>query len=194
MPPPLPPPAQPHHPACSDPDSRVYSGGLKQTGPINGKCSQSTGQLYVRSGNHRNRFGILYAYYFPKEEPSPSVGHRHDWQSLVLWKADDKINSTLLGVATSVHGQYHQYPYAQNRDDWDDNHPLVSYVNTWLLSYYLAPSADNTPVQPLPMIDWDSLPDVAQYALNNADFGDAAVPFKDDNFDLHLEKAWLDHV
>ncbi|KAF7128511.1 hypothetical protein CNMCM5793_003299 [Aspergillus hiratsukae] len=40
-----------------------------------------------------------------------------------------------------------------------------------------------------PLIAWESLPTVAQTALEDTDFGDANVPFKNANFDSNLAKA-----
>jgi hypothetical protein len=40
-----------------------------------------------------------------------------------------------------------------------------------------------------PLIAWESLPTVAQTALDDTDFGSAIVPFIDANFDNNLAKA-----
>ena len=40
-----------------------------------------------------------------------------------------------------------------------------------------------------PLIAWESLPSAASEALENTDFGDATVPFKDSTFDGNLESA-----
>ncbi|KAJ7868558.1 necrosis inducing protein-domain-containing protein [Mycena olivaceomarginata] len=58
-------------------------GGLNPTGATNGGCSSSTGQVYVRSGTSNGRFGLLYSWYFPKDEPSDGLGHRHDWEGSI---------------------------------------------------------------------------------------------------------------
>jgi hypothetical protein len=39
------------------------------------------------------------------------------------------------------------------------------------------------------LIAWESLPTVAQTALQNTDFGSANVPFKDGNFATNLAAA-----
>lgn len=40
-----------------------------------------------------------------------------------------------------------------------------------------------------PLIAWESLPAVAQTALQNTDFGEAIVPFKDATFAANLAAA-----
>lgn len=40
-----------------------------------------------------------------------------------------------------------------------------------------------------PLIAWESLPTVAQNALQTTDFGDANVPFKDSTFTNNLAEA-----
>lgn len=49
------------------------SSGLKSTGPYNGDCAHSLGQIYVRSGSHNGKQGIMYSWFFPKEQYWDSV-------------------------------------------------------------------------------------------------------------------------
>ncbi|CAH1221849.1 hypothetical protein PAECIP111890_05304 [Paenibacillus sp. JJ-223] len=58
------------------------SGGLQTSGASNGQCSQSTGQVYSRSAWYNGVWAIMYAWYFPKDSPSPGLGHRHDWEGI----------------------------------------------------------------------------------------------------------------
>lgn len=47
----------------------VVSAGLKTSGPPFGDCQNSVGQVYARLGSFSTKVCILYAWYFPKEQP-----------------------------------------------------------------------------------------------------------------------------
>ena len=159
------------------------SAGLKPTGPTNGDCTNSTGQIYSRASAYNGSYAIMYAWYWPKDEPISGDGHRHDWESTVVWL--DSTKTTLLGVAASEHGNY-----ATSRSPHlNGTSPTIEYISYFPLDHQLA-FTDITGVQQ-PLIAWESLPTVAQVALNNTDFGDANVPFKDANFETNLGEASL---
>ncbi|MDI3412041.1 NPP1 family protein [Bacillus sonorensis] len=83
------------------------SGGLEPTGAPEGHCSKNTGQVYTRSAWYNGVWAIMYSWYFPKDEASPGLGHRHDWEGIVVW-VDNPANQNpkALSVAYSGHGKF----------------------------------------------------------------------------------------
>jgi hypothetical protein len=73
-------------------------GGLQNSGSPSGGCnSAANGQTYTRAAWYNGRFAIMYAWYFPKDQISSgglNGGHRHDWESIVIW-IDNRKSSPL---------------------------------------------------------------------------------------------------
>jgi hypothetical protein len=82
------------------------SGGLATSGSSNGMCGSNTGQVYIRSGTYNGAFAIMYSWYMPKDSPSSGLGHRHDWENVVVWLSSASESATLRGVAISAHGRW----------------------------------------------------------------------------------------
>ncbi|BAB04114.1 NPP1 family protein [Halalkalibacterium halodurans] len=163
------------------------SGGLAPTGPHNGGCSSHIGQVYSRSTWHNGVWAIMYAWYFPKDSPSPGLGHRHDWEGIVVW-VDNPANPSpqLLSIAYSQHGNF--YNVAPTDRNTREQRPLIRYSHAWPLNHSLWIHDQVGGTQPL--IGWDDLTPAARHALNTTDFGAANVPFNDHNFINNLRKAW----
>ncbi|KAK7061126.1 dihydrolipoamide dehydrogenase precursor [Paramarasmius palmivorus] len=87
-----------------------WSGGLKPTGAPSADCKDpNKRQTYVRStNNYRGKIGMAYAWYFPKDEISTGIGHRHDWEGAVVFL--DPNTHHIDGVAASAHGHWRKYP------------------------------------------------------------------------------------
>ncbi|KAB8261877.1 necrosis inducing protein [Aspergillus pseudonomiae] len=171
-------------------DNGDVSGGLQDTGSATGGCrDQSKAQTYVRGGWHNGRYGIMYAWYMPKDMPNSGVSagaHRHDWENVVIWvnnPAND--NPTLLGGAASGHGSYKKTDSPPREGD----RPKVEYFTSFPTNHEL--QFTNTLGRDLPLIAWESLPEAARQGLESAKFGKATVPFKDSTFQGNLEKAAL---
>ena len=161
------------------------SAGLAPTGASDGDCSSSTGQVYCRSAAYENYFAIMYSWYMPKDEPSDGLGHRHDWENIVLWLSDDTLDATIEGIAVSQHGGY----VTTTNPDLDGDNPTVGYISYWPLDHCLIETTTVGGTQPL--IAWESLTTAAQEALDDTDFGDAIVAFKDSDFTSYLEEAYF---
>ncbi|RDW86963.1 NPP1 family protein [Aspergillus mulundensis] len=167
------------------------SGGLEPTGGSSSDCSSSTGQIYARSTMASGTDGtygaaIMYSWYFPKDSPSTGLGHRHDWEGVIVWLSDAASTSAdnILAVCPSAHG------------DWDcstdgytlsGTHPLIRYYSDWPVNHQMGLTSTVGGTQPL--IAWESLPSAARTALEDTDFGSANVPFKDADFDSNLSAA-----
>lgn len=121
----------------------------------------------------------------PKDSPSDGLGHRHDWESIVVWLSAESTSATLLGVSASAHGDFQ----ANTSPNLSGTSPLIRYYSTWPVNHQLGFTSTVGGLQPL--IAYESLTDAARTALANTDFGSANVPFKDANFENNLALAEL---
>ncbi|KAF4553353.1 Hypothetical protein D9617_7g030800 [Elsinoe fawcettii] len=158
-------------------------GGLATSGSSNGDCASSPGQVYARSGTSNGRFGIMYAWYFPKDAPGAGLGHRHDWESIVVWLSGSTGTPSILGVSASAHGDFQK----NTSPNLSGTSPLIRYYSTWPVNHQLGYTSTRGGQQPL--VAWESLTSAARTALTNTDFGSANVPFKDANFANNLAEA-----
>jgi hypothetical protein len=148
-------------------------------------CSSSPGQVYVRSGTYNNAFAIMYSWYMPKDSPSSGLGHRHDWENIVVWLSSASDSASIRGVAISAHGDYQKYtspPLSGTR-------PKIGYMSIWPVNHQLIASDKQGGEQPA--IAWESMTAAARSAIENTDFGDATPSFRDSNFNNYLADAFI---
>lgn len=125
----------------------------------------------------------MYSWYMPKDSPSSGLGHRHDWENIVVWLSDASDSASIVGMAVSQHGGYD----IDSSGTFSGNSPLAGYISYWPVNHQMIFTSKKGGQQPL--IAWESLTDAARNALINTDFGSANVPFKDENFYPHLADA-----
>jgi hypothetical protein len=86
------------------------SGGLDNSGSSTGGCTDTNrGQTYTRGGWLRGRYGIMYAWYFPKDQlvdTGINAGHRHDWENVVIWIDDRKFLFSYLFIYFHIETEY----------------------------------------------------------------------------------------
>ncbi|THV44542.1 hypothetical protein BGAL_0621g00040 [Botrytis galanthina] len=161
-------------------------GGLAPTGSSNGECSSSTGQVYVRGAQSGSYYGIMYSWYMPKDEPSTGIGHRHDWEGVIVWLSSSTATtaSNIVAVCPSAHGGWDC-----STDDYSlsGTSPLIKYESIWPIDHSMGLTSTVGGQQP--MIAWESLPAAAQTALETTDFGAANVPFIPSAFANNLAAA-----
>jgi hypothetical protein len=160
-----------------------HSGGLDNSGGSNSGCSSSTGQVYARATSYETYFAIMYAWYMPKDEPSPGIGHRHDWENTIVFLSSESTSASVVGMTVSQHSGFS----ASKSPSFSGSSPLIGYVSYWPLDHDLI--FDTTVGGMQPLIAWESLTAAAQTALQNTDFGDANVPFKDSDFQTKIGQA-----
>ena len=167
------------------------SGGLKPTGAINGDCSSSKGQVYVRTTECGGRRAIMYAWYMPKDQVIAGVenGHRHDWESTVVWL--NAKNDNFIGISVSGHGGFTS---SKNPNKYFSNgHPTIGYDKPFQLpdgvSHRCIFTKEVGGMQP--MFDWARMDGKTQRALKRADFGRAVVPFKPGRYEDQLLESWI---
>ncbi|KAF1930481.1 NPP1-domain-containing protein [Didymella exigua CBS 183.55] len=161
------------------------SGGLATTGSSDSDCSSSTGQVYTRAGSYSGKFGIMYSWYMPKDSPSTGLGHRHDWENIVVWLSDESTSATVTGVAISAHGDYQK----DSSPSFQGTSPKIGYISYYPVNHQLIATTDLGGQQPL--IAWDSMTAAARTAIENTDFGSATPSFRDSNFQSYLSDAYF---
>lgn len=124
--------------------------------------------------------------YFPKDSPSDGLGHRHDWEGVIVYlsSASSTTAANVLAVCPSAHGGW---DCATSGFSLSGVSPLIKYESVWPVNH--ACGLTSTVGGKQPLIAWESLPTAAQTALQNTDFGAANVPFKDGNFWPNLWSA-----
>ncbi|KAH7046044.1 necrosis and ethylene-inducing protein [Macrophomina phaseolina] len=165
------------------------SGGLQDTGSHAGGCRDETkGQTYVRAAWHNGRFCIMYAWYWPKDQPNDgdvANGHRHDWEHVVVFIDDPAAATpTLIGASASSHSGYKKDSSPQRNGD-------ASWSSTSPTHHQPRAAVQDQRGKEYPIIDWDMMTDATRNALNQPVFGDANCPFNEGNFIPKVEEAWV---
>ncbi|KAI8608299.1 necrosis inducing protein [Chytriomyces sp. MP71] len=135
----------------------------------------------------------MYSWFWPKDQEFFGKGHRYDWESVVVFVNNvnaPRKNQKLIKVAASAHGNYRKYA-PPNPAVMQGTHAAIKYYTDGILDHSLdtydrAPSGEH-PF--LPIIHWDQLSAAARETLQNFDFGNANVPFKDGNFQRNVDLA-----
>ncbi|TGO34144.1 hypothetical protein BHYA_0210g00010 [Botrytis hyacinthi] len=161
-------------------------GGLAPTGSENGDCSSSTGQVYVRGAQSGSYYGIMYSWYMPKDEPSNGLGHRHEWEGVIVWLSSSTATTAgnIVAVCPSAHGGW---DCSTDGYSLSGTSPLIKYESIWPINHSMGLTSTVGGQQP--MIAWESLPAAAQTALETTDFGSANVPFIPSAFANNLAAA-----
>jgi hypothetical protein len=121
----------------------------------------------------------------PKDSPGPGLGHRHDWENIVVWLSAQSTTATIRGVAISAHGDYQKV----TKPNLDGTRPLIGYRSIFPVNHQLISESSKGGQQPV--IAWDSMPAAAKKAIENTDFGDATPSFRDSNFESYLNDAFI---
>lgn len=172
--------------------------GLDLGGDVNGSCRDDSDlgntNTYAREKCNNGWCGIVYASYFEKDQVSHgggSLGHRHDWEHVVVWVKDGQPEY----VATSNHGGF----TVHNRADipFEGTHPKVVYHKDGISTHcFRAANGNDEPPenhrgqwQYPALVGWDGYPDGIRDRLVQADFGSATLGIRDDTFASHLASA-----
>nr|5NNW_A Chain A, kDa protein elicitor [Pythium aphanidermatum]5NNW_B Chain B, kDa protein elicitor [Pythium aphanidermatum]5NNW_C Chain C, kDa protein elicitor [Pythium aphanidermatum]5NNW_D Chain D, kDa protein elicitor [Pythium aphanidermatum]5NO9_A Chain A, kDa protein elicitor [Pythium aphanidermatum]5NO9_B Chain B, kDa protein elicitor [Pythium aphanidermatum]5NO9_C Chain C, kDa protein elicitor [Pythium aphanidermatum]5NO9_D Chain D, kDa protein elicitor [Pythium aphanidermatum] len=165
------------------------SGGLKPSGSQAAACrDMSKAQVYSRSGTYNGYYAIMYSWYMPKDSPSTGIGHRHDWENVVVW-LDNAASANIVALSASAHSGYKK-SFPADKSYLDGITAKISYKSTWPLDHELGFTTSAGKQQPL--IQWEQMTQAARDALESTDFGNANVPFKS-NFQDKLVKAFFQH-
>ncbi|OWZ18788.1 Necrosis inducing protein NPP1 [Phytophthora megakarya] len=177
------------------------NGGLEWGGAENGDCKGSKlgSQVYSRSASFRNKWAIMYAWYFPKSINFISTmisGQRHFWKFVIVWIDDpNKENSTMLGVSTPAYTKFLKKTPPKSKFVDGSSIKLRSDVSFWGSTGVLKFTTTRGELQNL--ITWEQLTDEARDSLSEFELNvnaieqkHAQVPFTDNVFRKHLEAGW----
>ncbi|KAI9986028.1 hypothetical protein PInf_024869 [Phytophthora infestans] len=178
------------HPYPAVNEAGETSSGLKTKGAPSAGCKGSGwgSQVYGRSTWVDGVWAIMYSWYFPKDSPSSGLGHRHDWEHVIVWIDNPGIESPkILAVTPSAHDGYSKQVPPKS-DCVDGTSVKVNYESTWPVNHALESTSKGGDFQDLIM--WDQLSENARRAMNGVGWGKANTPFNDGNFKSKLKKAW----
>ncbi|GMF32952.1 unnamed protein product [Phytophthora lilii] len=185
------------------------SGGLKGTnGDDACKVSLLASQVYGRATWYQGVWAIMYAWYFPKRFWNMNPSNRHDWANFVVWIDNPAVdNPKILGVSFSKSEKKYDtqtqiyedafvgyrvlgtrsnrsYQYGSN-SSMRVQHSIWATFGPAFLEFSLYTDGDYQD-----LIMWEQMTDEVRAALVDSNFDDFEVPFNEDNFNAHLEKAW----
>ncbi|KAM0326268.1 hypothetical protein ACHAQA_006865 [Verticillium albo-atrum] len=173
-----------------------WSAGLNLGGSPSGSCRDlSKAQVYQRGGWHNNVYGIMYAWYMPKDQGTGSLaftGHKHDWECVVVWVRNPAVaNPVVLGLSTSAHGGFIKEPGAVKDNMPGTRHPKIKYHQDFAFfgTHSVHTTGHDGRLQPI--IGWDFMNDNMRSTLNNVNWGSANCPINNNNFGSTLGKAAL---
>lgn len=113
-------------PIAATDQAGTQNGGLKSSGSPGGSCrSADKTQAYVRwackKHGQSSYCGILYAFYFEKDQPStsPLGGHRHDWEHVIMWTKDKVPQFMTISDHRGV--REFDLKYSHPGDKWNSN-------------------------------------------------------------------------
>lgn len=168
-----------------DGEGRISAGlGLDS---VSDGCTDSPGQTYSRSVQMQEYRAIVYAWYFPRDCPSPGRGHPHDWEGAVVWLRGRGEDAEMLSFSYSQHGRlFTVVPSSQNTHQ---GRPMLAYSrygaqvthSMWL---------HDAPGELFPLIDWEDLTPAARHALNHGDYGAGTPLVRDGAFEKNVYHSW----
>ncbi|ETL33076.1 hypothetical protein L916_14411, partial [Phytophthora nicotianae] len=107
--------------------------------PANGDCNYPDvgGQVYSRSNWYKDKWAIVYAWYFPKGAEfvlNHVKGHRHIWSHAIVWTDSPNPDaSAILGVSLSIPTGYEkEVPPKAKYIEGEETVKLDSYVDYWV--------------------------------------------------------------
>ncbi|KAG3195921.1 hypothetical protein PC129_g24760 [Phytophthora cactorum] len=131
----------------------------------------------------------MYAWYFPKGFWMRVPTRRHDWKSVVVWIDNPDLEiPKIVGVSMSE-SDTREGPRFSRTYIYGSNTSLRFEYQMELGSPYLNFAVWDGEYQDLIM--WEQLTDSARVAFNDSsNFEKAEVPFSDNHYVDHLDKAW----
>jgi hypothetical protein len=116
-------------PAAAVDASGKLNGGLNNSGSVTGGCRTNhlgRANTYAQSWCKNGWCAYVYALYFEKDQAGPgsdAIGHRHDWESVVVFQKQGEERPRYL--AASRHGGYSTH--AINEVPMSGNHVKIVY-------------------------------------------------------------------
>lgn len=165
-------------------------GGLDNTGPSDGMCKGSGhgSQVYGRSAWYKNKWAIMYLFYFPKDSPSPLIGVRHGFEQAIVWLENPASSNSVLAVSLTE-GLKYSKKVGPDAKFFNGRSVKLSYERAGPLRSHVLKLTEKAG-DSLPLIMWDQLPKVARDAVNAFEYDWEKAPISDSAFVDELKKAW----
>lgn len=108
----------------------------------------------MRSATSGGHYALMYSWYFPKDSPSTELGHRHDWEGVIIWLSDSTSTSAsnILAVCPSAHGEWN---CSTDGYTLDGTSALIKYESVWPVNHSLGLTTTVGGTQPL--VAWESM-------------------------------------
>ncbi|GAA3820636.1 NPP1 family protein [Streptomyces phyllanthi] len=189
------------YPAAAVDGNGNLNGGLNPSGSVTGGCRTANhlnnDNSYSRPKCNQGWCGIIYATYFEKDQATAlGGGHRHDWESVVVWVQQGASRPAYVSV--SAHGDYTTYA-ASAVPFWDAGmtHPKIVYHKDGVSTHaFRLAKWDETPENATgqwhweDLVGWDNFPATwIRDRVAGANWGSANFPLKDGNFENNLNEA-----
>ncbi|KAJ5667679.1 necrosis inducing protein [Penicillium maclennaniae] len=93
-------------------------------------------------------YALMYAWYMPKDEPSDGLGHRHDWEGVIVWLSDSTSTTAdnVVAVCPSAHGGWDCSTYGYTLDG---TAALIKYYSIWPVDHQCGLTTTVGGTQPL---------------------------------------------
>ncbi|MFG2799845.1 NPP1 family protein [Streptomyces pseudovenezuelae] len=183
------------YPAAAIDANGTLNGGLKPTGSVTGQCRGdhlNHANTYSRAKCNNGWCGIIYASYFEKDEASPGIGHRHDWECMVVWVRQGAGTPSYLSA--SRHGGFSTHPTADvpmsGQRVMAVYHKDGASTHAFRFAKWGETAENDTGAwHQENLLTWDNLAPNLRAVLNGSDWGDANLPLQDSKFNDTLNKA-----
>ncbi|KAJ1324132.1 Glycosyl hydrolase family 71 [Microdochium nivale] len=162
--------------------------GCRESEDLNGS------NVYSRRLCNSGWCAYMYAYYFEKDYASAGIGHRHDWEHIIVWIPDEPERERW--VCASQHTGYECL--RQDSVRWlNGDHPKVVYhkdkssTHTFRMAGGGDDNIENHSGQWLlaDLVSWRGIPDGIRAALVAHDFGSATLAIKDNTMASAIDSA-----
>lgn len=169
-----------------------YNSGLKDSGGESSQCSSTNKQqVYTRTSRiNDNTHAVMYAYYFPKDNGFiiPSIGHRHDWEHVIVFiqNLGNEATEEIVGAAYSAHGGVS----VTGNPNRDGKQIYINYAFNGSVTHSFTEGNEGSNTNHV-LISYNRIPQAARDTLDNQDFGNAIVPFRNsgDRFNSRIQQA-----
>jgi hypothetical protein len=174
------------------------NGGLNTSGKPAGDCrSTNLTQAYTRavcqfkSGTWDLYCGVMYAYYFEKDQfLFFAGGHRHDWEHVMMWVKMPNYNMSQVTsqfLTVSAHGDYTHHDLRSNPSIKTKNdrraHVYYHRIEGFFTNGMAAISNSSYEADEyVSYTSWNSLTSAQRNTLDTHDFGSATLRLNDTHF------------
>ncbi|MDX6312422.1 MAG: hypothetical protein QOF44_1886 [Streptomyces sp.] len=172
--------------------------GLALGGDVNGHCHDmaqlSNANTYSREKCNNGWCAVVYASYFEKDQATlgpAAIGHRHDWEHVVVWINNNQVQY----VSVSQHTSYAISAASGVR--FDGSHPKIVYHKDGASTHdFRFANTNDEPAENATgnwfyprLVGWEGYPAGYRDKLMSANFGDATIKITDGSFNSTLSNS-----